>query len=65
MLFREASGESSAAQIQAFDDTWHWNMESAEAYEDVVTDGPKKLSDLLQAMRSFLGQNDMMWPISR
>ncbi len=60
VLFREASGESSAAQIQAFDDTWHWNMESAEAYEDVVTDGPKKLADLLQAMRSFLGQNDMM-----
>ena len=60
VLFREASGESSAAQIQAFDDTWHWSMESAEAYEDVVTDGPKKLADLLQAMRSFLGQNDMM-----
>ena len=60
VLFREASGESSAAQIQAFDDTWHWNMESAEAYEDVVTEGPKRLADLLQAMRSFLGQNDMM-----
>ena len=27
---------------------------------EVVTDGPKKLADLLQAMRSFLGQNDMM-----
>ena len=60
VLFREASGENSAAQIQAFDDTWHWSMESAEAYEDVVTEGPKKLADLLQAMRSFLGQNDMM-----
>ncbi len=60
VLFREASGESSAAQIQAFDDTWHWNVESAEAYEDVVTDGPKRLGDLLQAMRTFLGQNDMM-----
>ena len=60
VLFREASGESSAAQIQAFDDTWHWSLESAEAYEDVVTEGPKKLADLLQAMRSFLGQNDMM-----
>ena len=61
VLFREASGEGSAAQIEAFDDTWHWNTkESGRAYESVVTDGPKKLADLLQAMHSFLGQNDMM-----
>ena len=60
VLFREASGERSAAQIQAFDDTWHWNIEAAEAYEDVVTGGPRKLADLLQAMRQFLGQNDVM-----
>ena len=60
VLFREASGEGSAAQIQAFGDTWHWSIESEYAYRDVVTNGPKKLADLLQAMRSFLGQNDMM-----
>ena len=61
VLFKEASGESSAAQIQAFDDTWHWDLKVSEsAYRDVVTHGPKKLADLLQAMRSFLGQNDMM-----
>ncbi len=60
VLFREASGEGSAAQIHAFDDTWHWNIESERAYREVVTDGPKKLADLLQAMRAFLGQNDMM-----
>ena len=60
ILFKEAGGEGSAAQIHAFDDTWHWSMESTFAYEDVVTSGPRKLADLLQAMRSFLGQNDMM-----
>ncbi|MYF65882.1 MAG: site-specific DNA-methyltransferase [Chloroflexi bacterium] len=60
LLFREASGEGSAAQIQAFDDTWHWDIESERAYREVVTDGPRKLADLLQAMRSFLGQNEMM-----
>ena len=60
VLFKEAGGEGSAAQIHAFDDTWHWSMESTFAYQDVVTNGPKKLADLLQAMRSFLGQNDMM-----
>ena len=60
VLFKEASGEGSAAQIHAFDDTWHWGMESEYAYQEVVTRGPKKLADLLQAMRTVLGQNDMM-----
>ena len=60
VLFREKTGEESAAQITAFDDTWHWDMGSEAAYRDVVTNGPPKLADLLQAMRSFLGQNDMM-----
>ena len=60
VLFREKSGEQSAAQITAFDDTWHWSIEAESAYHDVVMEGPKALADLLQAMRSFLGQNDMM-----
>lgn len=60
VLFREGDGERSAAQITAFDDTWHWSAESELAYRDVVVDGPRALSDMLQAMRSFLGQNDMM-----
>jgi len=25
VLFRSPSGESSQAQIEAFEDTWHWN----------------------------------------
>ena len=60
VLFQEKSGQQSAAQITAFDDTWHWGMESEYAYHAVITDGPKHLADLLQAMRAFLGQNDMM-----
>ena len=60
VLFREKSGEESAAQITAFDDTWHWDLGSEAAYRDVMTNGPAKLVDLLDAMRKFLGQNDMM-----
>ena len=60
VLFRESSGEGSTAQIQAFDDTWHWSIESEAAYRDVVTNGPARLADLLEAMRAFLGRNDMM-----
>jgi site-specific DNA-methyltransferase (adenine-specific) len=60
VLFQEKSGERSAAQITAFEDTWHWGMESEYAYQEVVKESPQKLSDLMQAMRKFLGQNDMM-----
>ena len=60
VLFAEKSGESSAAQITAFDDTWHWGLEAEEAFRDLVTTGPVKVSQLIAALRSFLGQNDMM-----
>ena len=60
ILFREKSGEESAAQITAFDDTWHWDLGSEAAYQDVVKNGPTQLAALLEAMRAFLGRNDMM-----
>jgi len=60
ILFDEKNGTHSRAQITVFDDTWHWGLESEQAYHEIVTQGPKKLADLIQALRSFLGQNDMM-----
>ena len=60
VLFHEETGHKSAAQITAFEDTWHWSMESEIAYQDVVTNAIGKLPALLQAMRQFLGTNDMM-----
>jgi site-specific DNA-methyltransferase (adenine-specific) len=60
VLFAEKSGEKSAAQITAFEDTWHWSIESEKAFHETVTEGPQGLVDLLQALRGFLGQSDMM-----
>lgn len=60
VLFQERNGTQSAAQITAFEDTWHWGPESEETYHEIVTQGPKRLADLIQALRQFLGQNDMM-----
>lgn len=59
VLFAEQSGEKSAAQIMAFEDTWHWNVESAKWFEHVVSKGGK-VSELLVAFRQFLGPSDMM-----
>jgi site-specific DNA-methyltransferase (adenine-specific) len=58
-FFQEKNGSAAASQIRAFEDTWHWNVESERAYEELVTK-PGKVSDVMQAFRTFLGQNDMM-----
>ena len=60
VLFQEKNGTQSRAQITAFEDTWHWGLESEETYHEIVTQGQKRLADLIQALRGFLGQNDMM-----
>ena len=60
VLFKDESGESKA-QIQAFTDFWHWDEESAKAYDYLVTNPnvPAKVSNLISALHSFLGQNQM------
>ncbi|MGO8789600.1 MAG: DNA methyltransferase [Terriglobia bacterium] len=60
VLFKEKSGEESAAQITAFEDTWQWSLEAEAVYKEIVTSGPRKLADLMQALLAFLGRNDMM-----
>ncbi len=35
VLFKEPGGESSEAQISAFEDTWHWGLESERALQEI------------------------------
>ncbi len=60
MLFKSPSGEGSQAQIEAFEDTWHWNDSAERAFDDVVTGPHSDAAIMLRAMRSALGENDMM-----
>lgn len=62
VLFKERSGEESAAQIKAFEDTWHWGVEAERAFEDVISSpiASAKTKDMLSALRKALGDNDMM-----
>ena len=60
MLFRGTSGEESRAQIQAFDDTWHWGDEAELAFDGVMTGQNSDTAELLRSMRAFLHENDMM-----
>ena len=60
ILFRAPGGAQSDAQIEAFEDTWHWNSRAEDAFDQVAQSGNTRTFDMLNAMRSFLGENDMM-----
>ena len=59
VLFAERDGTQAAAQIKAFEDTWQWDEGAARAYADVVEAGGR-VSQAMQAFRTFLGETDML-----
>src|SRR5580704_8350158 len=60
VLFKAPSGEQSAAQIEAFEDTWHWNESAARAFDEVLTGQHSDAAIMLRAMHAALGTNDIM-----
>lgn len=60
VLFRSTAGEKSRAQIEAFEDTWHWGDEAELTFDQVMTGQNTDAAELLRALRSFLKENDMM-----
>jgi site-specific DNA-methyltransferase (adenine-specific) len=60
VLFQEKSGEQSAAQITAFEDTWKWTQEAETTYHETVTNAPERVVKIMEALRGFLGTSDMM-----
>jgi len=59
VLFAERDGAQSAAQFQAFSDTWRWDENSARIYEETV-EKAGNVGRALQAMKDLLGSNDLM-----
>src|SRR5450432_2449046 len=60
VLFRGTSGQRSQAQIEAFDDTWHWGDEAELAFDGVMSSQNADAAEMLRSMRAFLKENDMM-----
>jgi len=56
VLSKKESGEESAAQTTAFEDTWHRSMEAEAVYKEIVTSGSRKLADSIQALLAFSGR---------
>src|SRR6266581_2150968 len=60
VLFRDESGTESEAQIEAFEDTWHWNLEAEHTYTELLTEAPDHVAKLIESLRDFIGTNQMM-----
>ena len=59
VLFAERNGSQAASQIKAFEDTWRWDESAARACAEMIEAGGK-VSEAMQAFRTFLGDSDMM-----
>src|SRR6266540_6146566 len=59
VLFREESRAVSHAQIEAFEDTWHWADATAAAYDEVIRGSHQAVARMLEAMVKGLGHNEV------
>lgn len=59
VLFKTPVGEASAAQAEAFQDSWTWGSKAEGAYAEVLARGGPTAA-MLTAFRSWLHESDMM-----
>ncbi len=60
VLFKDESGTESQAQIEAFEDTWHWNLEAEHTYTELLTEAPDHIAKMIESLHDFIGTNQMM-----
>ncbi|HEU5478478.1 MAG TPA: DNA methyltransferase [Candidatus Tumulicola sp.] len=60
VLFKTPKGHQSDAQIEAFDDTWHWGPHAEAAFAELMQQSNTDVAEVTHALRSVLGENDMM-----
>ena len=60
VIFSEADGSSSQAQIQVFEDTWHWVETTEQAYYELVETAPPLLVETIKSFRGFLTETNLM-----
>ena len=61
VLFKSQSGAESEAQIEAFDDTWHWSQQTEAQYSSLIGgEAPIRVAEAIEAMHKLLGPNDVL-----
>ncbi|MBI2852243.1 MAG: restriction endonuclease [Chloroflexi bacterium] len=60
ILFKENGGIESEAQVHAFTDSWDWTPSAYATYQDIILNGPQKVSQLIGALHDSIGSNPVM-----
>lgn len=60
LLFKTPKGHHSDAQIEAFEDTWHWGERAEAAFTELMQQSNTDVAEVIRALRSVLGDNDVM-----
>ena len=60
VLFKDERGKDSESQIMAFEDTWHWGEDAQRTFHQLVQNSPPNVSSMINALRQFIGANQMM-----
>lgn len=62
VLFKSQAGKAAQAQLQAFDDTWHWSPQCEEQYKAILTGAvPARVASAVESFRKLLADHsDMM-----
>ena len=60
VIYKTPTGHESDSQITAFEDSWHWGEQAEREYLELVRQSNTDLSELIQALRRFLKETDMM-----
>jgi len=60
LLFKSPKGQASEAQIEAVEDSWHWNEQAEREFDEILHQPNTDVAEMMKALRGFLGENDMM-----
>jgi len=60
VLFKDEHGTESEAQITAFEDTWHWNIEAEHTYAELLTESPDHIAKMIESLHEYIGASQMM-----
>jgi DNA modification methylase len=60
LRFQNAQGESSEAQVTAFEDTWAWGEQAAREFDEIVRGPRADVARLLTSLKAVFGTSALM-----
>ena len=63
VLFKEPTGKASQAQMEAFEDSWHWGLETQKTLQEIIKSqiASQETKDLMAVLPNLVGdRSDML-----